>query len=304
MKNEIIIERHIVPEGTPKQRLSDYLIGIFKTIPTRKGIKKTIKKGGVKVNGEIQNTAHWVETGQIIELLDTETAPQKIFPLDIPIVFEDDYLAIINKPAGYVVSGNLYQTIENALPHNLTPSLLPDALKNYKAAHRLDALTSGLLLIAKTRSARVELGKLFEQRTIQKTYQAIVIGQTAKDGTIDIPIENKPSSSGFKTLEQVRSLRNDWLSLVKLFPKTGRTHQLRIHLSSIGFPILGDKIYGEAGEILKNKGLFLCATRLVFEHPFIQKTIDIEIKPPNKFRLMLDREKRRWEKYNNSNESD
>jgi RluA family pseudouridine synthase len=298
MNNEIVIEHHIVPEGTSKQRLSDYLIGVFKTIPTRKGIKKAIKKGSVRVNGEIQNTAHWIESGQIIELLDIEKTPQKIFPLEFPVLFEDNYLAIINKPAGYVVSGNLYQTIENALPHHLTPSNQLDALKNYRAVHRLDALTSGLLLIAKTRIARVKLGKLFEERNIQKTYQALVIGKTPTDGTIQIPVDDKPSLSEFKTLKQVRSLRNDWLSLLELYPKTGRTHQLRIHLSNIGFPILGDKIYGKEGEILKHKGLFLCATRLEFEHPFTKEKIDLRIESPNKFRLMLEREQRRWEKYN------
>ncbi len=292
-----VLERHIVPEQTNRQRLSDYLIEKFVTIPTRKGIKKAIKKGCVAVNGTIQDTSWWVESGQIIELLELEQAPKPVFPLDISVVFEDEYLAIVNKPAGILVSGNQFKTVENALPNTLTRSKMPDALSNFRAVHRLDAATSGLLLVAKTRSARVALGKLFEQRTIRKAYQAIVIGKTPDDGSIEIPIQEKPSHSDFKTVQQVRSLRNEWLSLVELYPKTGRTHQLRIHLSSIGFPILGDKLYGNEGEILKNKGLFLCATKLEFEHPITKMALNFGIEPPNKFQLWMDREPRRWAKY-------
>jgi 23S rRNA-/tRNA-specific pseudouridylate synthase len=86
--------------------------------------------------------------------------------------------------------------------------------------------------------------------------------------------------------------------MVDLFPETGRTHQLRIHLSQIGHPIAGDKLYGIKGNILKHKGLFLCATRLEIIHPELNRSMVFEIDPPNKFKALMEREKRRWNKYN------
>ena len=99
-------------------------------------------------------------------------------------------------------------------------------------------------------------------------------------------------------IKTVRSIKNDWLSLIDLFPLTGRTHQLRIHMSKLGFPILGDKLYGTEGLILKGKGLFLSAVELTFPHPKNNKTVNIKIDEPEKFEVFLNREERRWVKYN------
>ena len=289
---------HIVPQGIEPQRLSDYLIGKFQLLPSRKSVKKAIKASEIFVDDEVGTTGQWVEVGQKIIYQSKDKAPSMVFEWRIEVVYEDEYLAIVNKPAGFSVSGNHFHTIENALPFNLKISKELDALQRFRAVHRLDALTCGLLLVAKTKTARILLGQLFENKTIQKRYQAIVIGQLPNEGTISEPIEEKQSTTIFKTVKTVRSLRNDYLTLVDLFPKTGRTHQLRIHLSQLGFPILGDKLYGKEGEIMKGKGLFLCAVQLTFQHPFLDKKVDISIMPPNKFQLLLERETRRWERRN------
>lgn len=294
----MIETKHIVPQGAEQQRLSDYLIGKFQLLPSRKSVKKAIKAGEILVNGAVGTTGQWIEVEQIITYQPKDNAPSMVFEWRIEVVYEDEYLAIVNKPAGFSVSGNHFHTIENALPFNLKVSKEADALQRFRAVHRLDALTCGLLLVAKTKTARILLGQLFENKTIQKRYQAIVIGQLPTEGTINEPIEEKKSTTIFKTVQAVRSLRNDYLTLVDLFPKTGRTHQLRVHLSQLGFPILGDKVYGTEGEIMQNKGLFLCAVQLTFEHPFLDELIDIEIEPPNKFQLLLERETRRWKRYN------
>ena len=286
--------KHIVPEGIERERLSDYLIGKFQLLPSRKSVKKAIKAGEILVDNEIGTTGQWVEVGQIITYQSKDKAPSMIFEWRIEVVYEDEYLAIINKPAGFSVSGNHFHTIENALPFNLKVSKEPDALLRFRAVHRLDALTCGLLLVAKTKTSRILLGQLFEKKTIQKRYQAVVIGQLPEEGKIDKSIDEKQSKTIFKTVQTVRSLRNEYLTLVDLFPKTGRTHQLRIHLSQLGFPILGDKLYGTEGEIMKGKGLFLCAVQLTFQHPFLDEMIDISINAPNKFQLLLERETKRW----------
>ena len=292
----ILLETHTVPPKTSAIRLSDYAVGIFRIITTRKGIKKAIKKGCVWINGFPADTGRWVESGQVIQLMEPERKLVKVFELRLDIIFEDEYIAVINKPAGIVVSGNQYRTIQNALAFNLTISTVEDALASPMPAHRLDHATSGLLLIAKTRKARILLGKQFEDKQIEKKYQAVVIGELPATGIVDLPIDGKVSHTRFETNRVVQSLKNKYLTLVDLYPSTGRTHQLRIHLARSGWPILGDKLYGEEGMILKNKGLFLTAVGLSFSHPITQELMVLQKDAPAKFGLLLEREQRRWDR--------
>ena len=293
-----ILQTHIVPDGTPRARLSDYACTIFSLIPSRKGIKKAILRNEILINNEIANTGDWVEGGQTITWIDLEKTPSKIFQLKLDVVFEDEFFAIINKPPGIVVSGNQFRTIENALLFNLKKSNELDALSKMRAVHRLDSPTSGLLMIAKTAGAHLHFSQLFEKKKIQKKYQAIVIGKLEGEGTIDFFIDKKEASTFYESKTIVPSLKNKFLTLVDLFPKTGRTHQLRIHLSKLGFPILGDDLYGKEGLILKHKGLFLCAVELNFTHPNIKEEMTIKIDTPKKFDTLMQREARRWAKWN------
>lgn len=236
----------------------------------------------------------WLKEGDIITYVDLEKTPPREYHLKLDIIFEDEHLAVIFKPAGISVSGNLFKTIQNALLYNITPSKEGDALDWPLPVHRLDNQTSGLLLIAKTKLARVKLGQAFENKTILKKYQAVVIGKTNTTGEINTDIEGKPSQSLYKLIDYVPSLKNEFLSLIELEPKTGRTHQLRIHCSSIGKPILGDKLYGKEGMILKNKGLFLCATAISFTHPHTEQELTFTIDTPHKFLKRMENEKRRF----------
>lgn len=292
-----ILETHIVPENVSNIRLSDYAIGIFSIIPTRKGMKKAIKKGSVYIDGQVATTGRWVVSGQVIQLMELVQKPLKVYQLDLQVIYEDNEIALLNKPSGIVVSGNQFRTIQNALPNNLFNSTAVDAFPCPLPVHRLDYSTSGLLLIAKTQSARRVLGTAFELRRIQKEYQALVIGKTPDQGVMEEPIKQKESQTTFKTLGTVPSLKNGYLSLVQLFPLTGRMHQLRIHLSDAGFPILGDKLYGTSGMILKGKGLFLCAVGLQFMHPKTGVVMKFKIPNPPKFQTFMERERKRWEKY-------
>lgn len=281
-----------------EERILEYLLKNNDVITSRNGLKKAFKKHRVIIEGEVLKGNEWVQPNQLITIIAEEETPPKIYPLELEIIFEDDDMAVIYKPAGEVVSGNQFKTIENALLHNLKMSSLLDAMPWPKPCHRLDAPTSGLLLIAKTRLARVKLGQQFETKEIKKKYHAITMGQfTDKEGDIRLDLEEKKCHSSFKVVEEVPSLRSGYLTLVQLEPHTGRTHQLRKHLAMIGHPIVGDNEYGEEGNTLKGKGLFLSSTSVSFQHPRTLKKLSFTVDIPAKFTSLFDREKKMWEKY-------
>ncbi|MDY6915806.1 MAG: RluA family pseudouridine synthase [Candidatus Cloacimonadota bacterium] len=293
-----ILKTHIVPQKVGKFRLSDYTREVFNEfIPSRNGIKKAIKNNLILVDDMPARTGYWVKPSQKITLLEAHK-PKQIFKYVLPVNFEDNYLAVISKPAGLLVNGNQFRTIENALEYNLYPSSLKDALAKMKPVHRLDSLTNGLLIIAKTKSSQKKLDEMFKQHKINKRYIAIVMGKIPSEGEIERKVDNKEARTIFKRLKVVPSLKSGYLSLVNLWLESGRTHQLRKHLSWLGFPILGDKLYGQKGNIFKGKGLFLAAVELNFQHPFTCKHIKLTIALPNKFYIQLQREERRYLKFN------
>ena len=269
-----------------QQRLSDYAVGIFEAITTRKGIKKAISQGLIKVNDQRGTTGKFVNGGETITLL-APNNKKPVLRFDLEVVYEDDYLAIINKPAGIVVSGNQKRTVENALPHNLKDSQQSDALPRPLPAHRLDHATSGLLLVAKTRSCHTSLSELFAQRKIEKTYLAIVMGQIKGDELIDQPIKEKSAITAYKVLKTIPSDKYDSLHLVRLSPVTGRRHQLRIHMLENKTPILGDKKYFLENKVSKGNGLFLSSVGLKFDHPVTGLPLEITIQAPKKFSKIL-----------------
>lgn len=276
------------------ERISDYAIGLFPQIPTKNSVKKAIKKGLLLIDNQTCTTAVFVKANNIITFCKEEKKQNaKLFKLKLEIIYEDNFIAIINKPAGFSVNGNKFKTIENSLLYNLKLSEEIDALPHPLPVHRLDAQTSGLLIIAKTKQARIKLGEQFEQKKIHKKYHAVVIGKTQKKGIINFPIEKKSTFTEYELIKTEISLRNKHLSLIKLTPKTGRTHQLRIHCGKMGFPILGDKLHFGNFTPLKGKGLFLCATELTLNHPITNKELSFAIPYPKKFDTIIEREKQR-----------
>jgi RluA family pseudouridine synthase len=296
MRNQII-DTIEVKKVEPSVRLSDFMVDKSVHLPSRKSIKKALKKGLVLKNGEVAFSGDYVLENDLIEIIKEDLPVKKVFPLEIEVVFEDEYMAVVNKPAGYPVSGNYFKTIENALPHNLKPSSEKDALEYSRCIHRLDNPTSGLLIVAKTKGARVFLGQELEKGTIEKSYLCITQGQMASAGLLQIPIDGKNAITRFKVLSSVPSLRSGQLNLVTCKIETGRTHQIRKHFSYIGHPILGDKEYGVEGNVLLGKGMFLCAYQLSFTHPISKQQRIIELNPPNKFLAQLQREKDRFGKF-------
>jgi len=292
----LILEHHTVPAILQKIRLLDYALLIFKTIPSRSGMKKVIKGGSILVGGEPGHPSSWVSEGQQITLVDLENKPPKPLNINLELVFEDEHIAVINKPAGIEVSGNKYYTIQNALVANINPSNEPDALKWPRPVHRLDMPTSGLLIVAKTAAALMNLGQQFENRAVQKTYRAVVAGDLSGSGEITTKIDHQDALTQYRLVNRCHSLKTDWLSLMELKPHTGRTHQLRIHMANHGYPIVGDQLYG-SGPLLKGKGLFLSAIALHFTHPQSGDPMKIDVNQPKKFDALFEREERRWKKF-------
>ena len=292
-----ILYEHTVEQVVDSVRLNDYLVEVLQEfIPSRKGIKKAIKREQILVNGAPTSPAIFVEPGMIIQLVASEKFLPKPFELDLTIHYEDDELAVVYKPAGIPVSGNEYRTIQNALLYNLKPSVSKQALSFPKPVHRLDAATQGLLLIAKTYSAIEALGAQFQKKEISKTYHALVLGKAPKSGVMNDSIGGKDAETVFQCVRTIPSVRHGWFSLLSLLPITGRTHQLRIHCTKIGHPIVGDTLYGEDNTMFK--GLFLCSSGLTFRHPMTDEEIVIRTPLPHKFTYRMDNEEQMWRKGN------
>lgn len=254
---------------------------------TKSALKKVLKKKFITVNDVIATTATILRGGECIKIyVPKDVTPKKKLILPLTVLFEDEYLAIIHKPAGVLVSGNSFKTIANALVQNIRRSPLPDATKP-QPVHRLDYATTGILLVGKTSSSIRDLNRMFEDKKVEKTYYAVTIGKMKLQGRITSEIDGKQSQSIYTVLETVSSKRFGKLNLVKLAPQTGRRHQLRKHLSHNGNPILGDKDYGIESLILNGKGMYLHAYSLKFIHPYTREEMYIKDESLERFQKIF-----------------
>jgi len=281
------IESYTVPLLTEKIRLSDFKAGTFTSLTSRKAFKNAIKKGLVKINGKVGQTGDYLLGGETITIYkDLKIVPKPKIDIDVAVLYEDDYLAVVNKPAGIVVSGNKKWTLENALQGNLKASTQQDAIAP-EPIHRLDYPTSGALLIGKTASSVQALNELFKNRTIEKTYIAVTIKAMQSEGIITTDIDGKVAKTTYNVINTIASPKYEALNSVALKPHTGRKHQLRKHMAEMGNPIFGDLLYGEKGLILKGKGMYLHAQSLQFVHPITKEKIAVEAEVPKKFRKLF-----------------
>ncbi len=294
-----IINTYSISPTEVGMRFCTFCEEFVQEFPSKSSVKKAILKGKLRLNGSFAKGAIWMKIGDIVSVVDLELTPPKLFKLQLEVLFEDDVMAVVNKPAGVTVSGNQFKTILNCLPFNLASSSEMDALPWPLPVHRLDNMTSGLLVIAKTRKARVVLGHLFEEKKMMKTYHALVMGKLEGTGVMNDLIEGKKAETFYKSIAVLPSLKNNFLSLIQLTPKTGRTHQIRIHLANLGLPILGDSLYAE--KTLLHKGLFLVATKICFPHPLTNQKMCVEIALPSKFENRMKNEKSRWKRFHTQN---
>jgi 23S rRNA pseudouridine1911/1915/1917 synthase len=280
---------HIVPLKTTPQRLQEYGVGLFEVIPTKSALKKALKKDQILVNGTVASTATIIKGGETILFIRKEISVSKNqLDLTLKVLFEDDYLAAVNKPAGILVSGNSFRTITNALSQNLKKSEQTDSIKP-QPVHRLDYATTGVLLIGKTAESVRRLNKLFEKKEIEKTYYAVTIGAMKSLGRIETRVDDKEAITDFEKTATLDSPRYKYLNLVKLTPKTGRRHQLRIHMAALGNSILGDRDYAPDTLSLKGKGMYLHAYSLEFLHPFTNELQKLTASIPERFTKIFGR---------------
>ena len=220
-------------------------------------------------------------------------------PEDIPleVVFEDDTLLIVNKPAGLVVhpgSGNWQGTLLNALLRRV-PGLA--GIPRAGIVHRLDKDTSGLLVVAKTLTAQASLVRQLQARSVKREYLAVAHGRIARDGRIEAPIGRHPlkrtkmavvargrlAVTHYQVLERYAGA-----SLLRCRLETGRTHQIRVHLSALGHPLVGDPVYGKRSSSIPFPRQALHAERLALVHPRTGKAVDWQVEPPVDMRRLIE----------------
>ena len=275
------------------------------TDKTRSFIQKAIEDGFVTVNGKAGLTKTKVKIGDEIEFNEPEVKTLDIVPQDIPleIVYEDDDLIIINKPKGMVVHpapGNPDNTLVNAVMAHCGERLSTiNSVIRPGIVHRIDKDTSGLLVIAKNDESHLKLSEQFKVHSIERVYTAVVKGSfKEKTGTINAPIGRHPvhrkkmavtdknskhAVTHFKVLEELCGY-----TLVECRLETGRTHQIRVHMSYIGHTLLGDTLYGDKNK-LKIEGQVLHAGVLGFDHPRTGEFMRFECPTPNEFQEILSR---------------
>ncbi len=292
----------MVEEFEAGRRLDAYLAE--KLALTRSQVKKALERGHISLNGQRAKPSHRVRPGEEILVDLPPPEPPELHPQDVPfeVLYEDDDLAVINKPAGVVVhpaAGHWQGTLVHGLLKRLKGLSGIGGEIRPGIVHRLDKDTSGLMVVAKNDTTHILLGRQFKESRVQKLYLAIVHGcPEAREGRIDLPVGRHPvyrkkMSIQCRVCRQALTL---WrllkvfrkAALIEARPLTGRTHQIRVHLSAIGHPIVGDPLYGGCRPVgPKAKRQMLHAFRLSFVHPGTKKLLSFEAPLPQDMAQLL-----------------
>jgi 23S rRNA pseudouridine1911/1915/1917 synthase len=276
---------------------------------TRSQIQLLNRSGGIRIGGRPDKAGYRIRGGEIIEIDLQSLQPVPLKPEQIPlqIYYEDQDIAIIEKSAGLVVhpgSGTNGTTVVHGLLFHFQQLSDVGGTSRPGIVHRLDKKTSGLLVVAKNNVAHATLSKAFHDRTVEKTYLALVHGKPPKPmGTIELSVGRHPSirtrmtanpSRGRSAFSQYRILQElRGFTLLEVRIKTGRTHQIRVHLSAIGHPVVGDEVYGERSykEFVKKFGpfdrYFLHAASLRFNHPRTGEVLEFHSPLPPELQKLL-----------------
>lgn len=275
---------------------------------SRSGFKKLIAEGNVLVNDKAVKANYKLRKNDIVTLIIPEAEPLEIIPQNIPldILYEDDDVIVINKPQGMVVHpapGHYTDTLVNALLYHCGDSLSGiNGVMRPGIVHRIDMDTSGVIMAAKNNNAHRSLAAQLAEHSITRKYNAIVYNNIKEDeGTVDKPIARNPSDrkkmavvpGGRRAVTHYRVLeRLGKFTFIEAQLETGRTHQIRVHMTYIGHPLLGDSIYGPKKQPFNLKGQVLHARVLGFIHPRTGEYMEFESELPEYFTRLLDNVKK------------
>jgi 23S rRNA pseudouridine1911/1915/1917 synthase len=303
-------ESLFIERTLPSERLDTYLRSKFPAV-SRGAIQRLIEEGHIRVNGHAVKPTHTPRAGEEVQVYWPEAKPAEAQPEEIPldILFEDDALVVLNKPAGLVVhpaAGNAEHTLVNALLHHCAGQLSGiGGVARPGIVHRLDKETSGCMVAAKTDETHLALSAQFASRKVEKTYHAIACGLMQRDqGEIRAAIARHPShrkrmavndDTGREARTSYRVLeRLGAATLVEAGIQTGRTHQIRVHLQFLGYPLAGDVTYGQRQNQRLEELLGFAAPRvmlhafqLTFTHPRTAKRLSFEAPRPGDFENFL-----------------
>ena len=296
------MEKFVVEIEQVGKRLDLFVISVIKDL-SRMNAKRLIEDGNVQVNSKNSKVSYKVQNGDIIEIHIPEAKQLDLKAQDIPIevVYEDSDIIVVNKPKGLVVhpaNGNWDGTLVNAIM-----AICKDSLSGIGGevrpgiVHRLDKDTSGLLIIAKNDKAHINMSNEIKNREVKKVYYALVRGIVPEnEATINMPIsrskkdrkkmavskDGKEAITHFKVIERFNKY-----TLLEVKIDTGRTHQIRVHLSEIGYPVVGDEVYSNGKNEFNVHGQLLHAKTLDFKHPITGKQMHLEAELPEEFKNVL-----------------
>jgi 23S rRNA pseudouridine1911/1915/1917 synthase len=270
--------------------------------PSRAAAQRLIRAGAVTVDGLPRPKNHRLAQGEVVAVAAVEESlPAEATEVHFEVIYEDEYLLVVDKPAGVVTHpapGHAGSTLAEALAGRAAGG--PDR-QRAGIVHRLDRDTSGLLVVAKSEEAHAALRRKMRAREITREYLALVVGRPdAESGTIDAPLgrdRTRRTTVSTRTDRARAALTHFWVverlprtTLLRVRLETGRTHQIRAHMAAIGHPVCGDRQYNGAncGKRIGLERQFLHAARLMFRHPYRGECLDCESKPPVDLRRALD----------------
>ena len=298
------MEKYIVKQEEQGKRLDMYVTNKNSEI-TRTAIQRMIEQGYILVNGKKQKVAYKIFDGDVVtvEKVEAKSIELKAQEIPIEIIYEDKDIIVVNKPKGMVVhpaNGNPDGTLVNAIM-----AICKDSLSGIGGeirpgiVHRLDKDTSGLLIVAKNDKAHVKMSEQIKNHEVKKTYIALVRGVVIEnEATIDMPIGRSTSDrkkmsvikTGKNAVTHIKVLkRYDKYTLLEINIETGRTHQIRVHLSYIGYPIIGDYIYSNGKNEFGVIGQCLHAKSLEFKHPITGEQMKLDAPIPDYFEKILEK---------------
>ena len=302
------ILNYIIENENQEVRVDKFLSDTIEDM-SRSSVASIIEDGGLLVNDKLQNKKYKLKIGDKVQFTVPDPVEYTVEAEEIPldIVYEDSDLLVVNKPKGMVVHpapGNYTGTLVNALLYHCKDSLSGiNGVLRPGIVHRIDKNTSGLLIVAKNDFAHNRLAEQIKEHSFKREYQAIVYGNVKENGTVDAPIGRSKkdrkkmcityenSKNAVTHYEVIRSYGN--FTHIKCILETGRTHQIRVHMASIGHSIVGDPLYGIKKEKFNLNGQLLHAKTIGFLHPRTGKMMEFTSDIPEYFENILEKLRKR-----------